>query len=72
MVMRHSHDPAPAYARPNEFLGHMGFARSAASIRPSYTITLEGVDHTVRYDPGESTTPLFGGNSNWRGPIWFP
>ena len=25
-----------------------------------------------RYEPGESTTPLFGGNSNWRGPIWFP
>ena len=28
--------------------------------------------HTVRYVPGESDTGLFGGNSNWRGPIWFP
>ncbi len=27
---------------------------------------------TVRYEPAESTTKLFGGNSNWRGPIWFP
>jgi hypothetical protein len=26
----------------------------------------------VNYDPGESTTGLFGGNSNWRGPVWFP
>ena len=28
--------------------------------------------HKVDYEPGESTTGLFGGNSNWRGPIWFP
>jgi hypothetical protein len=28
--------------------------------------------YTVEYTPGESTTGLFGGNSNWRGPIWFP
>ncbi len=27
---------------------------------------------TVDYEPGESTTGLFGGNSNWRGPVWFP
>jgi hypothetical protein len=26
----------------------------------------------VDYEPGESTTGLFGGNSNWRGPVWFP
>jgi hypothetical protein len=31
-----------------------------------------GVNHQVDYEPGESTTGLFGGNSNWRGPIWFP
>ena len=29
-------------------------------------------EHRVDYSPGESTTGLFGGNSNWRGPIWFP
>ncbi|MBU6496864.1 MAG: glucosidase, partial [Acidobacteria bacterium] len=31
-----------------------------------------GVDARVDYEPGESTTGLFGGNSNWRGPVWFP
>ncbi len=31
-----------------------------------------GSRHEVRYDPGPSTSGLFGGNSNWRGPIWFP
>jgi hypothetical protein len=31
-----------------------------------------GANHHVEYEPGESTTNLFGGNSNWRGPIWFP
>jgi hypothetical protein len=30
------------------------------------------VSHEVHYEPGESSTGLFGGNSNWRGPIWFP
>ncbi len=30
------------------------------------------MDHRVDYDPGEGSTGLFGGNSNWRGPIWFP
>jgi hypothetical protein len=32
----------------------------------------EGNEYRVGYDPGESTTGLFGGNSNWRGPVWFP
>jgi hypothetical protein len=31
-----------------------------------------GLEHRVSYEPAESTTGLFGGNSNWRGPIWFP
>ena len=30
------------------------------------------MDATVHYEPAESTTGLFGGNSNWRGPVWFP
>ncbi len=33
---------------------------------------LDGADHEVRYVPGESDSGLFGGNSNWRGPVWFP
>ncbi|KPK03844.1 MAG: glucosidase [Anaerolineae bacterium SG8_19] len=37
-----------------------------------YTFNLGGESHTVDYEPGESRTWLFGGNSNWRGPIWFP
>jgi hypothetical protein len=37
-----------------------------------YTIVHDGTAHTVEYEPGESTTGLFGGNSNWRGPVWFP
>ena len=30
------------------------------------------MEHRVEYAPGDSTTGLFGGNSNWRGPVWFP
>ena len=37
-----------------------------------FSITVDGLTATVDYEPGESTTGLFGGNSNWRGPIWFP
>src|SRR5437763_14826570 len=35
-------------------------------------IDVEGVTATIDYEPAESTTSMFGGNSNWRGPIWFP
>ncbi|MGA7927458.1 MAG: glucosidase [Candidatus Sulfotelmatobacter sp.] len=37
-----------------------------------FTIAFDGKEHRVGYEPGESTTSLFGGNSNWRGPVWFP
>ncbi len=37
-----------------------------------YTLTVGGQVHRVDYEPAESTSGLFGGNSNWRGPIWFP
>ena len=37
-----------------------------------YHLQVNGTDHRVDYEPGESSTGLFGGNSNWRGPIWFP
>jgi hypothetical protein len=37
-----------------------------------FRIEVEGVTATVDYEPGESTNDLFGGNSNWRGPVWFP
>ena len=44
----------------------------AAASRPAVHDRPRGMDATVDYEPGESTTALFGGNSNWRGPIWFP
>jgi hypothetical protein len=37
-----------------------------------YMLHVGGAEHRLDYEPGESTTGLFGGNSNWRGPIWFP
>ena len=37
-----------------------------------YTVTIENVDYTIQYDPGDSTSDFFGGNSNWRGPVWMP
>lgn len=37
-----------------------------------YVMRVDGVEHRVAYDPADSTTGLFGGNSNWRGPVWFP
>jgi hypothetical protein len=37
-----------------------------------YMLSVDGMVHRVDYEPAESTTGLFGGNSNWRGPIWFP
>ncbi|MHB1171826.1 MAG: MGH1-like glycoside hydrolase domain-containing protein [Lacisediminihabitans sp.] len=37
-----------------------------------FVIEVDGVAATVDYEPAESTTALFGGNSNWRGPVWFP
>ncbi len=37
-----------------------------------YTITIHDEEYTIRYDPGDSTSDMFGGNSNWRGPVWMP
>jgi hypothetical protein len=37
-----------------------------------YELNLDGASFRVAYEPAESTTGLFGGNSNWRGPVWFP
>jgi Glycosyl hydrolase family 63 C-terminal domain len=57
----------------NEFLSDYGI-RSVSRYhrdRP-YEFWCDGVRLTVDYEPAESTTGAFGGNSNWRGPIWFP
>jgi len=56
-----------------EFLSPFG-VRSVSRVYAEHPFVLRalGLDQRVDYDPGESTTALFGGNSNWRGPIWFP
>jgi hypothetical protein len=56
-----------------EFLSPHGIrALSRVHCDRPYTLTVNGTEHRVDYEPAESTTPLFGGNSNWRGPVWFP
>ena len=56
-----------------EFLSSYGIrALSQIHRDQPYRLSLNGVDHRVDYEPAESSTGLFGGNSNWRGPIWFP
>jgi hypothetical protein len=56
-----------------EFLSPFGIRSLSAVYGPEpYEVALDGEAYSVRYDPGESTTGLFGGNSNWRGPIWMP
>ncbi len=37
-----------------------------------YQLNIAGMNYGIRYEPGESSTNMFGGNSNWRGPVWFP
>jgi hypothetical protein len=56
-----------------EFFSPFGIRALSRTHRESpYMLDIGGQVHTVDYEPGESTTGLFGGNSNWRGPIWFP
>ena len=56
-----------------EFLSPYGIrALSQFHRAHPYILNVDGMEHRVDYEPGESTTGLFGGNSNWRGPIWFP
>jgi hypothetical protein len=37
-----------------------------------YSVTVDGNEYIINYDPGDSTSDIFGGNSNWRGPVWLP
>jgi hypothetical protein len=56
-----------------EFLSSYG-VRSVSKYYSShpYSLTIEGEEYKLDYEPAESTTGIFGGNSNWRGPIWVP
>ena len=57
----------------NEFLSPYGLrALSRCHKDQPYNLDIDGERHSVDYEPGESTTSMFGGNSNWRGPVWFP
>jgi hypothetical protein len=56
-----------------EFLSDFGIrALSKYYKEHPYTIEIDGQSHTIQYDPGDSTSDFFGGNSNWRGPVWIP
>ena len=56
-----------------EFLSDYGIRAVSKVHRDApYSLTAAGVEYRVGYEPAESSNGLFGGNSNWRGPIWFP
>jgi hypothetical protein len=58
---------------PGEFLSEYGIRSLSRAHRDQpYVLATDGREHTAGYEPGESGSGLFGGNSNWRGPIWFP
>jgi mannosylglycerate hydrolase MGH1-like protein len=57
----------------NEFLSPFGVrALSRYHKDHPYILQVDGNEHRVDYEPAESRTGVFGGNSNWRGPVWFP
>jgi hypothetical protein len=56
-----------------EFLSPYGIrSLSKVHARKPYVLTISGQEYRVDYLPAESNTGMFGGNSNWRGPIWMP
>ena len=57
----------------DEFLSPYGIrSLSAWHAHHPVSVDVAGQTHRIDYEPAESTTGLFGGNSNWRGPVWFP
>jgi len=57
----------------NEFLSPYGIrALSRFHFEHPYVFKVDKVDYEVKYIPGDSTLNMFGGNSNWRGPVWMP
>jgi hypothetical protein len=56
-----------------EFLSPGGIrALSKRHEQNPYSVSVDGIQYTIRYDPGDSTSDIYGGNSNWRGPVWMP
>jgi hypothetical protein len=57
----------------DEFLSPYGIrSLSRYHLDHPYVLQVDGAEYRVDYEPAESTTRMFGGNSNWRGPVWFP
>src|SRR5271165_1390775 len=57
----------------NEFLSPHGIRGiSRYHLEHPFVLQADGQEYSVNYEPAESSTPQFGGNSNWRGPVWFP
>jgi len=57
----------------SRFLSPYGLRSLSAFYRNQpYELDADGISATIDYEPAESTTDMFGGNSNWRGPVWFP
>ncbi len=56
----------------NEFLGPYGIRSLSRVYEQPYNVQLGNQSFSIAYAPAESTTGAFGGNSNWRGPVWFP
>lgn len=58
---------------PDQFLSDYGLrSLSKEHAEHPFELHVDGDTHAVRYEPAESSTDFFGGNSNWRGPIWLP
>ena len=57
---------------PGEFLSDYGIRSLSAAYRSGREVDVAGHQSEIRYTPGWSDDRMFGGNSNWRGPIWFP
>ena len=57
----------------DEFLSPGGIrALSKFHLKNPYSVHIEDVEYSIQYDPGDSTSDFYGGNSNWRGPVWIP
>ena len=58
---------------PDELLSPHGLRSLSQGLREEpFTLDVNGIHWSIDYEPAESTNELFGGNSNWRGPVWFP
>ncbi|WP_425556634.1 MGH1-like glycoside hydrolase domain-containing protein, partial [Kineococcus aurantiacus] len=57
---------------PDQFLSPYGLRSLSAAVKEEVWTSVQGQSFSLVYEPGESHTGMFGGNSNWRGPIWFP